>query len=706
MNKKMRRMEAVLGLGSFIILLAGVWLIFSKSVESDALKIIGLLGVSVIEFVLAIVSGDMLKLKSSSKAITTFGCLGILGAYLYIGFQEMLGPVFSAYGTANALYFATVAFLIALLFVLMAVRFKEFNYIYFSIVASVVGIYSMLRHFSIGYEEILIGLVILTLIFSIVKVNDKSSTSSTIFTYLLSIVSCYVFFMGDAILNGILIGIVLINILVNMFKYKDNKGIKISLVVLSFVTLLCNEFSSLYLGLDLNNFLLVSIFILCVYDLIMNYINILNSDGIKILYKVFMNSSLLLIFGLGVLSDAAIFTLLVMSLFISVTSLINSFVIKKNDYEYYLFAFKLYILSLTLLLFVSDDIITIDIGIIHAIINLIFLGLYSAVKEGAIKKECLSIIVFTLICIMITSLDFNLISYIASLIAIVIDYLVVVELKEKGNSGYGKLFYTFSIIILMTLINNEELGALRFLLLSLVLASSLYLNRNNKYNYGITVPLFYLMVMGYINSIFDDALIQTILNSTFYFISVLLFAFNMFNKDGDRSAFISAFSVICLFYLFVADLGVILVIYNIVISIILILIGLYNKSYKPLYIIGIVSVIISLVSVFRYIGGLPVAVYLFLIGLILVIVIIVMIIKYQNKLKENPNLDEDKKVVPQTNTINFGYCGECGHKLEGFNSFCPECGSKLKKEINFCGQCGNRIKPDAKFCGKCGDKIN
>lgn len=668
--KKIKSMEYVLSLGAFILLFSGIALIFNDSFSSMIVKVSGMALLTIFLMVLSVISEKVLKVENASRISFYLSFISLVISYVLMGCNSMFGKWFSIDGDGVQIFLASIAILVAILSVITAIKYKNFSFIHITFVCVLVTMFHLFTFFNLDFQITLIIIGSILLIFNLFKVNKIMYEFTSVAIYVFAMI-CMLFGYSDSfLLSSILLVINSVAIINALFKYKDLENELLSVIILAISIIVFIESS--FDIFDNGVVIVVASFIICLLDLAINCFKLLNKKYVKIIFKAFI--SIVLLYLIGSVMDKYFLPLLVLALFMIVSSFVNTFVIKNHDFEEYLFPFKIVITLMITYNFI-DSIVSINYIYYYVITSFVVLVLYKLSKTNHYKVEYMILNILNLFLMTSGASNLSVVEYIIVSLTLFISYLAI---GYKRKESEYNVYYTVILLFLLSVSGNLEYGSIKLLVLSLILGISLYINFKNKYNFTITTPVLLYVLNIYVKGIITNVEIHSIIMCSFYFILVSIIGEVLFNKSKDKDIFISLLSIFGLLYLLDFDKGFITCIYSLVVSLIMIFISLKNKDFKVLYYVGLVFSILNILQLLRFLDGLPVAIYLLIIGMILIIVVSIMIYKYQIKEKER----KDEPILVKTDTSQVSYkanfCGVCGNKLSDDENFCGNCGKKLK----------------------------
>lgn len=320
-----------------------------------------------------------------------------------------------------------------------------------------------------------------------------------------------------------------------------------------------------------------------------------------------------------------------------------------------------YILSLIIGIVITNKyVFSINLALALSIISIILGILYLLAKEKYFKITYLVLYITSLIFSFILRTDSNILSIILNILSSILLFVIV----YKSNSFINKFTPCSTIIMLFSIFYNIVLSdviKLNIIILNIIVAVSflifmLIFNENKKI-YISTLFMFIIPFLSIANNLTIDWLSTIMYISVSLYIVYLICEF-LIKDEENKNVFAAILTVIILLFS-VFNPNIYIGIFIGAISLLLIFIGLFNKKYKSLYIIGIIYIIINIIYQLRNVWGkIPFWLYL-LIGGLLIVGIVTYI---QIKISKRP---------PKR------FCTNCGKELNNNSKFCTNCGKKL-----------------------------
>lgn len=700
MKRELKNMSIILNIGSILLFLAGIGIIFTPDV-TPIYAFIGSLSIGIFSFFFSFFASKILKVDNSSKLLHYLSIILVLISYIYGEFNNVY-----CIESMNKIFLASIYLLICILSIFTIIRYKNYTFLHLTFIALILALFHIFNYFSFNYQILFAIIGIVVILFTLFK-NDKVKNFAITFSYIYVFLSIILGYTDNFLYSSILFGI-------NMFViynalYKD-KNVICELVTLLFIiisVIIFGRVVSLHFDFTVASTLIA--FVIGILELLVNYYKVVVGKVNKVLYKI---GFILMYAVLSILIvRESVSTLLSISIFMLLSSIGSTYLLK-SDKDYFI-GIKLLVFIFAVLLSVDEYLVNMSDIIYVYIIGIAALFMYLFSNNNIFKVTSLIVSFIILLPLIIMTTSANVIFYLATCLYIILNVLIYIYhdsfIDKSFKSG---LLSVYCYVLFAITIPSES--AINYLISSVMLLILLIINNQNKARYGVALFFLYFAIKGLINNTVLNYLyvenIRIILNSMLYSIISLLFSLNCFENKSSRNIAISILMGINLSVLMAEYDGLLIILYSLLVSLIMLVIGAINKEYRGVYIIGLVFTIICLLSLlsdlrFSYLRGLPVVIYLIIISIVLITTISIMIIRYNknpNKTKEDEiKQDEVKEKVEYKNN----YCGECGNRIKGTDNYCGECGSNLKGSITYCGNCGRKILKDEKYCESCGNKI-
>ena len=659
MNRKLKNMEYLLNFGSFILFFAIIYIVGSLNEVSDLVKfvlgVVSSLGVIGLSFLVS----NSLKMESSARLIHLEGCFLISFFYFLAGDNGIFGTWFNPSGGGSELFYAVLFLLITILLILSKVRFKDYSYIHLSYVSILLFIFNIFKFLSLSYLEISVILVFLVLIpFIFIKDQKKCNFIRYILIGVMAYSNILVFsYLKIDLFSITSIILSIIGISFIAIKSKDIESKYFSILYYYFLFILIGELFS-------NNsvdpkliYVLISLFA-CSVDLILNYCNKYFGNQASKFNKIVFTVFMLFLISCELMSSYG--ALLVVSIFVLLSSVTVLKLFKDDKLEKYLFPLKITLFTYALINFVSNVVINIPVMVSLFVMNAILLVFYKMGKDSKLNIEYTILILLLLLSGLTIEDNTSIVNFLVTLFMMLLDYLLLIVGENKDIKISGKIVYSIMLIASLLTLGVYDIGSVKYLIETLFLLILFAANDKVKFNVGITLPLIAINLSTYISDVLSNNTLSLILINLLWIVTAILFSYYLLKRDDQRDLLLSILlTFIVGVFIFNTVSDMLLAIYAISVSV-MIIIGANKVNYKKLFSVGIGLGILSLVMLMLSIEGIPASVYLLFLGIAVVAFAIYMIGKYQKI--------ENEKVR---------YCEECGTKLVGKVNQCTNCGKKV-----------------------------
>lgn len=693
MNSKLKNMEIILNIGSIILFFAGLGILITPDLDSNIIKFVISLSIGGLSLLFSFICSKVLNVKSSSKLLYYLSMIIICITYAFGGFNGLYGGYFGYDLEGSELFLSSIYLLIAILSIITKCLFKNYSILHLAFIAIYVSIYHLFIHFSFNYQVAFI--VIGALLFIGTFLNNgiiKNFSITASYTYVL--LSILIGYSDSLMLSSLLFSINML-VIYNAL-YKDNNVI-CELVTLGFIVASIIIFgNTISNNFDVSVSYIITAFVIGILELLIHHYNVIDSNVNKIFYKsVFVVMYLVL----SILSiDTGVTTFLPVTIFMTLSSIAYTHILKSGEDS--LQGIKVLVFMLALLLNVDEFIFDFsDIVYVYILgLSSVMMFLFSKRDSLKITSELASFIL--LVPLIVMTKETNLVFYITSTLLIALYVFVFLSDMSSIDKNFNSCLSSLYCYALFAL-TIDSIEPIRFLLSSIVLLAIMVLVRKDNTKFVIALFFMFFTIKGFINHLVPildiDGNFHVIINSIILILTIITFAYKIFDNKKTRNIFLTLFSVLQLYFLLMYD-ELPIVLYILILSLLLLVLGGINRELKSLFIVGIIFTIISILNIMNYIDGLPVSVYFIIIGITLIVSISILIYRYQRK-------PEEEKVNNTPLEIKTRYCSNCGTKNKDNDKYCENCGSNLFGLNNYCGNCGTKIHSDDKYCPNCGSKI-
>lgn len=693
MNSKLKNMEIILNIGSIILFFAGLGILITPDLDSNIIKFVISLSIGGLSLLFSFICSKVLNVKSSSKLLYYLSMIIICITYAFGGFNGLYGGYFGYDLEGSELFLSSIYLLIAILSIITKCLFKNYSILHLAFIAIYVSIYHLFIHFSFNYQVAFI--VIGALLFIGTFLNNgiiKNFSITASYTYVL--LSILIGYSDSLMLSSLLFSINML-VIYNAL-YKDNNVI-CELVTLGFIVASIIIFgNTISNNFDVSVSYIITAFVIGILELLIHHYKVIDSNVNKIFYKTVFVVMYLVLSILSI--DTGVTTFLPVTIFMTLSSIAYTHILKSGEDS--LQGIKVLVFMLALLLNVDEFIFDFsDIVYVYILgLSSVMMFLFSKRDSLKITSELASFIL--LVPLIVMTKETNLVFYITSTLLIALYVFVFLSDMSSIDKNFNSCLSSLYCYALFAL-TIDSIEPIRFLLSSIVLLAIMVLVRKDNTKFVIALFFMFFTIKGFINHLVPildiDGNFHVIINSIILILTIITFAYKIFDNKKTRNIFLTLFSVLQLYFLLMYD-ELPIVLYILILSLLLLVLGGINRELKSLFIVGIIFTIISILNIMNYIDGLPVSVYFIIIGITLIVSISILIYRYQRK-------PEEEKVNNTPLEIKTRYCSNCGTKNKDNDKYCENCGSNLFGLNNYCGNCGTKIHSDDKYCPNCGSKI-
>lgn len=682
MDKNRNRVRWLLGIGTILMYMAGLSF-FASSEFSDALKVIVNTLIGVFLVTISVGVEERYKLSGLGKFSFILGLLSFISAFIFIGNNEMLGTYFSLKGEGANLYTSFIFVLIAIFGYISSLRYKDFVFIHVMYSGLLIALYTFMCHFSSNYLANLSVISIIMLFLNYAKttssINRYAHVVSLIYAFVsvLVLTGSYETIDNDLIFTLLIILTNAINISISMKN--DKRSILLVLGIFIFImntnVLSSIIFANRFYGLSL----IISVAILSLFELFLNYFKIIKDDRVYIFEKIVIN-----LCYLGLLNDASgLLEYGILTAIIFGISFVNSYIYKNDKYEYNIIPLKLIFVVNTVLSFIDTNILALPVTIYYVVLDLVFLLVvfYSKNKAHRLESTVLTLYYSSRLLFMDTITPAG---YVLGGVISLINYYAVIIRNNDSTDIKGRLYYGLLLLMLVMSLNDLDMNKSKYLISSLIFGILTIISYKDSIGFAITLPALYISILQYIGGIETlDYSIRVLLRSIANYVMFTLWIDNLRIEEKDKITLqtisLVLLSIISLSYGF--ELNTLL---TIVIAVIMIYLGIKDKKYNSIHIAGIVLVVLSLLSITSALGEARIFIYLLIIGGGIIYFVIRLISKgipeeIDQKVIEIDDSKEEIKLSTNNNeSRKVSFCYNCGNSLNGTEKFCGKCGTKLK----------------------------
>ena len=689
MTNKLRNMGYILCVGTTLVFLGSIGIFNSGPEIGELWKTILIGFLSFFLIGLSFVAKYSFKLDKFDSYILFMGFCTLICMFISIGHYELFGNWFSFSGDGCYLFLAIIAILMSILFILMKVKTKWFFFYELAYMAFSFAIYYVVLHFTDKYEASLIVLPAMLLIANIAVIFRKKFSIFTVFTFISLLFNIAYIGTKEPILCVIFNAINMISILAITFNYRNKDLVVLPTIIFGLNTIVL--YTAVYVLLkDVNITALVMAFIIMVYDIAFTFLAGTEKKVYLIISKVITCVFLFISCLISNLTYGAFIYVGIIG-----TSLLSVFAIKNDTVEKYILPFKVFFVIEMLFGHLWDYGYTHAL-LGHVICNIIAIVALILVNEKAIRNELVSIVLFSLLCILFV--DRSVLTFIFGIAVALFDYVSIFFICDKyRESKAKKAFYIILLLYILFAVMRVQFDFYKYLISAIAYTILFVVSYKDKLLAGSSLGFVVGSLILYSYSLSDYRLS---LFSGIIFGSLFAFAYLVAEDKAKRNEFLNVAGAVFLIVSFGISFldGILDVSFNVVFLIEAVTLLIYSIFINKKFLFNTAMVITAgiIIRMLFRIEGIPTAVVITLTGVIIIVVLGVMIKNYLKKdLERDIELENPK----------FKFCGQCGTKLDINATVCPTCSKDSKVEAKFCGQCGAKLKKGVKFCPQCGDKI-
>ena len=391
-----KRISISLNLGIALISISGIILATTNwNAMSNILKISILLLISLIFLFLSLLCEKKLKIEILSKNYWLISMLFMILTVVANGYLEVTSNWFSFFGEGKYLYIAITSIITSLLSLVTSLKYKKTIYKNISYIGIITSLSSILLHFNISIEVILILITSILITLNTIK-SEKLANINELAKYgtiILSTLSLVILTDTNSLIYLLILAILtIVNTIVALSESTDVEGIIATIIInVSSIIAIAKlpEVSELTEEI-------ASVIMMTLYSLYY-LINVIKTNKLSNGFKITMNimSNLVMAFLLMANFDNKII-LTILSTMIVLTSLTNYC---KNTIksEKILLPIKIIVLTISLIGLLKD-VINIDLAYILIIIYLIAFVIYKLARTRQTKTISLIIyyVMFTI----------------------------------------------------------------------------------------------------------------------------------------------------------------------------------------------------------------------------------------------------------------------------------------------------------------------
>ena len=704
MTSKLKKMGYILCVGTTLVFLGSIGIYNSGPEMAGIWKTILIAILAIFLIGLSFVAKKSFKLDKFDNYILTTGFFTLVCGYVSIGEYELFGKWFSFHGEGLYIFLASIAILIAILCLIMKVKTKAFAFYELAYTCLAIAIYDTVMYFTGDYYIAALVIPSMLLIGNLISLLGKGFSAFPVITFISIFMTIMYIGEKDTCYGLIFTLINLVSIFVSTRKYKNNDMLILPILGLGFNTLF--TFCTLE-GLFDNSQTasVISSFIVVIYDLLFIPIGGSEKRGYNIFAKIVVTFFL---FISCMYTKDNLVTGLFVYVFIIVTSLVSTFVIKSDTFERHLLPYKSFMVIQLLCMHLTNY-IGIDFALGHIVCNLACISILIFSKDKYLIGELLSLVFITLLRFAFN--DGSILFFVIGMTIVLFDYIAMFYLTRRYNTDHNRrTFFILMLFYILFLVVRVDFNYYKYLICAGAYTVLYIFSYKDKMLAGFSLGFIVGSLLLYSYSISGY---QLSLYSMIIFGGIFAFGYSIFEDKKSRDSFISvasiAFVILSGFasiYFAIIELSF-AVIYLTECVTLLIYSNVVNDKY--LFNVSMIATAFIICRLLFTIEGIPTAVVITVTGIIIIIVLSVMIKNYIKKEQDKDIKAEkaEQERIAQINAqINQGpYCGHCGAKVSLNDDTCPSCFNVIREEVKFCGQCGAKLKKNDTYCPECGDAI-
>lgn len=667
MNSKMKNMENIINIGVLIVFLSSFSLLFSDFVP--IIKLITIISVGLVATILSWINENVLHGNVSAKCYWFLGIISFVVSIIYIGFSEVFGEWFSFYGKGSSLVSALVALSIAVFAYLTKMRYQFNKALYVIYGALMFAFFHSLYFFNLEVLCCTVIIAVWLLLLYFFNLNYYLRRF-TIFAFMGVVIFNSIFGVSENLILLLTNLFVSLTGIIYIMKTNKDYGYQVCGLV-SLATSFILALVHLKGILPIDNVVILLGSVIAILDLVINLLRTIDKKGIYIAYKVITSVVLLELISVVNTSEA----LALLSFLILVPSFVTLLHFKEDVCEKYLLPFKIVFFIYAVLVLLLVDLLSVDIFYIVIAINLVSILAHYLVKNDAVKKEYMILSILSMILLVATSDYLSIFNYVLGLLVLCLDYYLLN--RHDSSSMWSGIAYALILLYAFITVHNLDVGHIIYLILALTFGGMAYINKNDKFKFTATMYAIVYFLRIYFRAVIGDTnIIGDLLALTMLILASIVIKDVLFERESSKEAYLTVTLSMILAYLELTYLeyiyvNTLILLYAISLSLLMVIFALKDNKYKTMYIVGVISLVIEVVNILGYLGDAPVALYLLVVGMLAIIFGSIMMYRFSK-------LPVTERVEPKVINAN-NYCENCGARIMEENKFCRECGHQIKK---------------------------
>jgi hypothetical protein len=621
-DKETRRIDIILKLGVFMVLMSGLLFATSSwSAISDITKFIGLIILSMLFFGLSKFSQEKLKMESTTHMYWYLSMSFILFALLSVFYYELLGSYLSFDGDGFRLVYSSLFLTVGILSYLTNLRFKKPEIKTITYTALYMALDSALMHFT-TLEVRLLALTTVTGLLYVYAKKDKHL--SLILHIIMSVIIPVIYLINISSASNIyLYAAVLIPILTNILYIGINEKYKLTDVSIPIIIgVLLNNLILLFDNVFIpNSLLLITLFAsIYIISLFVKYKDSLRKNML-IMANFFMFTSIIFM-NTETVINVELLTLVMAGIFLITDLLLITF--KKNitkidkliqPIKVIIFTVALYNYAVSVFSFENPDLL---IDFVYIVLFLMFLA-----SKEVFSKNIYRFFLYTVLFMSSIAYSFSFLNTTSMIILILITGLQFIYsyLYEKDKK-YLSISYTLFLIALFSQIVVGDIFRLSYTFSSLIVLNMflvmMIIFRKNKNLFTITTLAVVLPINVLISEVIQEGDLNIMLTRLLAIYIIFVFNKLIFKDQSKKEIFtLISLSIVVLSLIFTNSLLIGLFVG--LMGILIMMLGYYNKEYSKLFILGIATTVINIIyQLIDLWNKIPFWLYLLVVGLLLI----------------------------------------------------------------------------------------
>ncbi len=572
----------------------------------DIYKLIFLIFISLLFYGLSVLTDKKLNLPKTSETYWNLANSFVIFSIVSIGYFSIFGDYLSFTGEGSSLLWALMFGVGGALNVISSFKFKRSFYLYLASLLFASSLIMIMTHFEMEMAEQLAVMSTILLIANLLKSNNEFINTISKIPSLLVLPIVYLFYMApilDSDIHLITAALIIVNVYTFSLKAKPEEIVTTLGILLSIVIIFLTMYNSSMVTEGYESlFSIVAIIVLMAISYLFKEKN-----------KVFFDTAFIINIGIIILIWELLFsntnqlaTLLAASLLFIVGALIprlsneealESFEDVVQPLKFGILSFAFYFLMSHHELLPSDSLIYSFVGLSMVVMFLLTSNITKLTSYFYLSNILLTInIVNSMIT---TSETYPLTILIISFLIFGFSYIK--HAKNEFDKGFVVMSYSVLLItaFVQLVVNDmmnvgDNLSVLSTLTIYAVFAIAL---RKNKGLFAATL-IIALMPLWYWNKITTDYIVAIIISRSILIYAVFLMNHFLITKDNSRGIFTSIpLTIIIVSMIFIPD--ILIGLFVGVLGVLLVFIGQINEHYRPLFKLGVITVVVNIIFQLR-----------------------------------------------------------------------------------------------------------